>query len=101
MAPPTKEEIDAELDEWLGAYDSSARKRELESFKREVQSILAEELTAFRESLRQEIKTELRLNLNTLHKQTQAVLRSAAESAANATKRYVEQLCSLQRIDED
>lgn len=92
MAPPTREEIDAELDEWLGAYDESARKRELEGFKREVQSILADELVAFRESLRQEIRTELRLNLKTIYKQTQCVLREAAESAAMQTKVFVERL---------
>ena len=103
---PTKDEIDAEIDGWLADSEESRRLRQ-KAMRREIDEALAHfraelktELEVFREALRQEIKTELRLNLKTIYKQTQCVLREAAESAALQTKTYVQMLCQNPVIEE-
>jgi hypothetical protein len=82
--------IDKELDEALLQYEVSARRRDLEGYRREVQDIVQGELEALRAGIRDVLKSELGVFQRTLKANAERVMKEAAVSAARSTKAFVQ-----------
>ena len=107
MTPPTREEIDAEIDGWLADSEESRRLRQ-QAMRREIDEALSHfraelktELESFKLQLREVLSAELKWTHRSFRQHTETTLRGACVAAATHAKLMIERLMETPSIKEE